>query len=247
MGKHNTYTDEKLASAVASNVSIAGVLRYLGIRPAGGSHSHISRRIKALGLNTSHFRGQSTNSGPHHRGGLARRSWQSILVLRTSGGRTGAKQLRKALIESGREYRCEGTRCNSGPTWLGLPMTLQVEHRNRNWLDDRQENLLFLCPNCHSQTEGWSGRKPRDPTTGKKIPNPKSLSNCPVCTKTISSRAIKCKSCSKREQGTKIEWPDILDLKKAVGETSYEALGRKLGVSGNAVRKRIKTQYARVA
>ena len=27
----------------------------------------------------------------------------------------------------------------------------------RDWLDDRQENLQFICPNCHSQTEGWCG------------------------------------------------------------------------------------------
>ena len=36
---------------------------------------------------------------------------------------------------------------------------LQVDHKNRDFLDDRAENLQFLCPNCHSQTPGWCGSK----------------------------------------------------------------------------------------
>lgn len=34
---------------------------------------------------------------------------------------------------------------------MGRSLTLDVDHKNNNWLDDRLENLQFLCPNCHSQ------------------------------------------------------------------------------------------------
>ncbi|MFD0330323.1 HNH endonuclease [Streptacidiphilus monticola] len=48
------YTRELLAEAVANSTSVNGVVRYLGLRPAGG-RTHISRRIKHYGIDTSHF------------------------------------------------------------------------------------------------------------------------------------------------------------------------------------------------
>lgn len=42
--------------------------------------------------------------------------------------------------------------------WLGQPISLQLHHVNGNGLDNRLENLLLLCPNCHSQTDTWGGR-----------------------------------------------------------------------------------------
>ncbi|MGI5283362.1 hypothetical protein ACQEVF_08515 [Nonomuraea polychroma] len=59
------YTTERLSAAVGASTSINGVLNYLGIPHGGGAHSHISRRIKALGLDISHFshvQGASANS-----------------------------------------------------------------------------------------------------------------------------------------------------------------------------------------
>ena len=28
-------------------------------------------------------------------------------------------------------------------------------------VDNRLENILFLCPNCHAQTDNWGGRNVR--------------------------------------------------------------------------------------
>ncbi|MFI6791068.1 HNH endonuclease [Nonomuraea sp. NPDC050383] len=59
-----TYTPEILAGAVAASTSVNGVLDYLGITRSGGAHSHISRRIKAAGISTSHFSGVSGELNP---------------------------------------------------------------------------------------------------------------------------------------------------------------------------------------
>jgi DNA-binding transcriptional ArsR family regulator len=42
--------------------------------------------------------------------------------------------------------------------WRGKPLTLQLHHLNGDGLDNRIENLVLLCANCHSQTENWGGR-----------------------------------------------------------------------------------------
>src|SRR5215472_5653074 len=57
------YTRELLTEAVANSISVAGVLRYLGIPLAGGTHAHISRKLKQLGIDTSHFKRVAPNRG----------------------------------------------------------------------------------------------------------------------------------------------------------------------------------------
>jgi hypothetical protein len=153
------YTREVLQEAVRECVSVAGVLRKLGVAQAGGTHSHISRRIKAFGIDVSHFLGQGANQGQRHRGGSRSLDWQELLVLREDGRRQKSHILRRALLQMGRDYRCQGPGCQIGGAWLARRIMLHVNHRNGNWLDDRPENLELLCPNCHSQTANYCGSK----------------------------------------------------------------------------------------
>ncbi len=146
-----------LEPLVKDSTSIAQVLRKLELKEAGGNHSHISKRIQEYGLDTAHFLGQSSNKGNNRKGGAKKKPWSEILVKRESGPRQKSFQLRRALIEFGREYICE--ECDQKPVWNKKELRLQVDHKNGNWLDDRPENLQFVCPNCHSQTDGWSGSK----------------------------------------------------------------------------------------
>ncbi|WP_442911560.1 HNH endonuclease [Lachnospira sp.] len=43
--------------------------------------------------------------------------------------------------------------------WLGNPITIQLHHINGDREDNRLENLIMLCPNCHSQTHNFCKRK----------------------------------------------------------------------------------------
>jgi len=141
------YTDEDIRTAVAGSVSIAGVMRLLGIKPAGGSHFHISKRIKRLGLDTDHFLGQGSRRGTVQ----PRKPAEAILVRRPPDGpRAKPHMLRRALIESGRPVECVG--CGIGDRWRGQPLTLHVDHIDGDFSNCLAENLRFLCPNCHSQT-----------------------------------------------------------------------------------------------
>jgi hypothetical protein len=150
MASRHRYSNDDLAEAVANSVSIAGVLRHLGIRVSGGSHYYLSRRIRALGLDTSHFTGQGHNRGKAQ----PRLPPESFLVRKPAGSnRTGAKYLRRALVESGRDYRCE--MCGQTDDWFGAPLVLHVDHIDGEALNCQPENLRFLCPNCHSQTPSY--------------------------------------------------------------------------------------------
>jgi hypothetical protein len=159
MARHR-YTRELLAAAVASSYSIAEVLRVLGIRPAGGNHTHVSRRIKQFGIDTSHFLGQGRNRGESHRGGPTRTSASELLVVAPElSSRTSALRLRRALAEIGRPLQCE--LCGNPGLWKGSRLVLEVDHKNGLYNDNRPDNLRFLCPNCHSQTENFAGRANR--------------------------------------------------------------------------------------
>ena len=56
----------------------------------------------------------------------------------------------------------------------GKPLTLQLDHIDGNPINNNLENLRFLCPNCHSQTDTFAGK------------NPSKLLNCEGCGKIIN-------------------------------------------------------------
>ena len=145
MSRISKYSDEQIIEAVKINVSYQGVMKTIGMRLAGGSQSHLTYRIKKLYLDTSHFTGQGYKKGKKY----VKRNASDILILRLEGRRQNSKLLTRALISIGVVHQC--SECGQQPTWLGHKLTLDVDHINKNWLDDRAENLRFLCPNCHSQ------------------------------------------------------------------------------------------------
>lgn len=79
-----------------------------------------------------------------------------ILRVHPVGTDTGGAVLRRALRERGKLYVC--AQCGLLPIWRGGELTLQIDHINGVGWDDRFENLRFLCPNCHSQTDTYCGR-----------------------------------------------------------------------------------------
>lgn len=46
-------------------------------------------------------------------------------------------------------------------TWLGEPLTLEIDHKDGDNGHNSRENLEGLCPNCHSLTPTWRGRNKR--------------------------------------------------------------------------------------
>ena len=59
------------------------------------------------------------------------------------------------------EYQCQ--LCNNKGEWNGSILVLQLDHINGINNDNRLQNLRYLCPNCHSQTETYAGKNKANP------------------------------------------------------------------------------------
>ena len=144
---------EVLAPATARALSIKGLLLLLDLNYTGVTRALAKRSLAEHGLDTSHF----TGSG-HLRGkaSATRRPAAEVLRIYPPGSlRVSHKRLARALTDIEREYRC--AKCGNEGVWQGRRLLLEIDHISGDWLDNRPENLRYLCPNCHSSTETWCG------------------------------------------------------------------------------------------
>jgi hypothetical protein len=71
-----------------------------------------------------------------------------------SSGSGSAPWLKRYLFEkqNGQCNHCKNTE------WLGKPINLELEHKDGNSVNDHEDNVELLCPNCHSYTPTYKGR-----------------------------------------------------------------------------------------
>jgi transcriptional regulator with XRE-family HTH domain len=70
--------------------------------------------------------------------------------------RTSRTNLKLRLLSEGlKQNRCE--QCGI-VEWRGESLSMQLHHLNGDGTDNRLENISFLCPNCHAQTDTYGGR-----------------------------------------------------------------------------------------
>jgi len=81
--------------------------------------------------------------------------WTEVLVNGRIKSRTNSKRLLEALLDSGVSYCCGLCGIIS---WCGHSITLEIHHRSGQETDNRKENLILLCPNCHSITPNYRSK-----------------------------------------------------------------------------------------
>jgi hypothetical protein len=160
-GRRLVVDELVLRAVVPGEYTIAGVVRALGLELSGPRHRAVREEIMRLGLDVSHFRGQGHLRG---KASQARLAPGEILRLRPEQQyRTDPSRLRRALLEMCVPEACD--KCGIGPEWRGEKMTLEVDHVNGDFRDNRRENLRLLCPNCHATTHNYCRRKRRQNAT----------------------------------------------------------------------------------
>ncbi|WP_330477783.1 HNH endonuclease [Streptomyces platensis] len=142
---------DDLQKAVSASSSIAAALRYLERPDNSRGRALFHQWVADHGIDTSHFLGQAHMRGKP--GTTPVKGPELILVKHCGKRRTRTVMLRRALRQVGVPEGC--AECGTGPAWHGKPITLEIDHINGDWRDDRQENLRFLCPNCHAVTDTW--------------------------------------------------------------------------------------------
>jgi 5-methylcytosine-specific restriction endonuclease McrA len=77
-----------------------------------------------------------------------------IKYLNTPFEELGMENRRRRVFE---EQNHECNKCGIGE-WFGNKISLELEHKDGNRLNNERNNLEGLCPNCHSITDTWRGR-----------------------------------------------------------------------------------------
>ncbi len=143
------HTPERLAEAVSNSLSWADVCRYLGVTPATGAQSYLTKRAKQFGISTEHFPNGPWNKGKNFK----KKSCAEYLV---AGSKIKPAKLRQRLTREGlKEERCEWCGLSE---WMGKPIPLELDHINGVNDDNTLNNLRVLCCNCHALTDTYCGR-----------------------------------------------------------------------------------------
>lgn len=198
-----------LQNIVDTSSSILEVLTKAGLSTKGtGNYATAKRVFQVLSINLTGLRFRQKQLQAAQLGKL--KPAVPLHTVLVKGSTYSRCNLKKRLLRDGKlEDSCN--KCGILPVWQGVKLVLQLDHKNGDSLDNRLENLQLLCPNCHSQTSTFSGRKNRTkPPTNRHRPR-------------FSQR--------------KVIRPLKHELEELVKTHSFTALGRKFGVSDNAVRK----------
>lgn len=144
------FSDFEFSNLVKTSESISDIATKLGYRSKGGGVTKLIKdRIKELNIDISHF-------NRYAKGNLTEKNKPLEDILVQNSTYTNNTSLKKRLLETQLiEYRCYICGISE---WNNQPLSLQLDHINGNNKDNRIENLRLLCPNCHSQTDTFSGR-----------------------------------------------------------------------------------------
>ncbi len=228
------YSEAEAREAIAASLSYTDALRRLGMRPAGGNHRTLRRYAEEIWrIPVDHFDPDAVRRGRLYRDPVP---LEAILVEGSSYQRA---RLKERLFDAGlKERACE--LCGQGEIWHGRRMSLILDHANGIADDNRLENLRVVCANCNATLDTHCGKKNRLPVAERA---------CLRCGATFSPRHERNRYCSRacgqrahRDRGPRpatrrIERPPYDQLLREIAELGYLGVGRRYGVSDNAIRK----------
>ena len=140
--KYTQVSFTQLQEIVMNSTSFSDVMRKLGYTSLTSAQPKLKKFLDDHNIDYSHFKGHAWNKG------------ESCDNIISDFGVVNKYGIRQALLKE-RPYKCE--KCGISD-WLGEEIVLQVHHKDGNNANNTRDNLLLLCPNCHSQTDNWCSK-----------------------------------------------------------------------------------------
>ena len=210
------YTEQELRKAVLASCNYKQTLENLSLRAAGGNYLYLYKWIKEWSISTNHFE--------THKERKARSVWvinntaKPLVECLVENSTYCRSHLKARLYREGHKQRvCE--MCGQNEVWQGKRIGLILDHINGVYNDNRIENLRIVCPNCNATLDTHCGKHKRTKLRDAKANRPKADRGKP------------------RSERRKVERPPYDQLLQEIEQTNYSAVGRKYGVSDNAIRK----------
>lgn len=144
------YTTEELKQACKNSLCFGDLKKLLKLSPHGSNNVSLKRMMIRENIDFSHFdpiQARFKNRKDFY-------TFDEIFCKNSTYARSslGIKVKQLQLFP----YVC--SICNNIDIWNNLPLKLQLDHINSVHNDNRIENLRWLCPNCHSQTDNYAGK-----------------------------------------------------------------------------------------
>jgi len=236
MWRSPPFSEADLRVAVAGAECWSDALRLLGYQPKGHNNRTLKRYVAQWCISTAHF---DPHAGRRRAAATQTIPLNDVLVKNSTypRGRLKRRLLAAELIPPWCEL------CGQGEIWHGKRMSLVLDHINGVSNDNRLVNLQIVCPNCAATFDTHCGRKNRVPATqlaclrcGTEFWPQRSGQR--YCSRECGTRYKRSRD--PRPELRKVERPSYEQLMKDVTAMSFCAVGRKYGVSDNAVRKWIR-------
>ena len=152
-----TISKDDLQKIIDESSTKVEILKKLGFDGYNGNHRTLSTRIITDKLNMDKFNINYQNFNDNRTKIINFDNKPKMIDILTQNSTYNRQSLKKRLVsEKLKDYKC--VNCGNIGEWNGKKLSLQLEHINGINNDNRLENLCFLCPNCHSQTDTYCGK-----------------------------------------------------------------------------------------
>lgn len=224
----DNFTKEQLEQIVQESKSYREVITKLGYStPNGNNHKTLKSRLQKYNISTDHFSFESTH--------LVERTEENVFCKNSTATQA---TLRRWFIKGNYvPYQCD---CCGITEWQEKPLVLQLDHINGDNHDNRLENLHWLCPNCHSQTDTFCGKQLQKKHMTKQGITIKTevKKYCVDCGKEISAAAERCPECAAKASRI-VERPSAEELKQLLlsYNGNFVQVSKIFNVTDNTIRK----------
>lgn len=145
MKKIKDYNKEELENILSISTSYSDFLNRINYAKSSSNYKYTKNYLDKLGIDYSiveRIRWTTKERG---------------LEVFTNNSNYNTKSLKSKLLKYNLlNYEC--SICGNKGQWLNKSLSLHLDHIDGINNNNELSNLRFLCPNCHSQTDTYSGK-----------------------------------------------------------------------------------------